>query len=136
MITSIPTKKIQCKDCGLVQKSNQFHWRRKDSGITLDSRTCRSCRNVDVLIIREHRKNHPEPANSKCQCCGKVSKLQCDHSHTKSKSFRGYLCSKCNVGIGNLGDNLNGLMNGIKYLSVKLTDKQKTNLLNKLKSIL
>jgi len=133
MIHAIPTKKIQCKDCGLVKSSNQFHWRLKDSGITLDSRTCKPCRNANTTIVSRLRKNNPEPTNSKCQCCGKVTKLHCDHSHTKSKNFRGYLCSKCNVGIGYLGDNVNGLINALKYLSKNLTDNKKRNVINKLK---
>jgi hypothetical protein len=134
MKLSIPTTEIECKDCGVTKQSDQFHWRRKDSGITLDSRTCKSCRNKDVTIVNRLRKNNPEPNNSKCQCCGKVSKLNCDHSHTKSKSFRGYLCNGCNTGIGKLGDNIGGLINAIKYLSKNLTDKRKSNIIKKLKS--
>ena len=38
-----------------------------------------------------------------------------DHCHETGK-VRGLLCSKCNAGIGMLGDNLEGVTNAYKYL--------------------
>ena len=112
----IPNRKIVCKDCNTQKSSNRFYWRLKDNTTTLDSRTCLDCKSDDVRAIRQHKKNNPYPLNSKCECCGKVAKLHCDHSHTKSKKFRGWLCSKCNVGIGNLGDTIIGIKRALKYL--------------------
>ena len=116
MIKVIPKRKIICKDCKVEQHSNEYHWRVKDGKVTLDTRTCRLCYNKDRSAINKHKKNNPYPTNSKCQCCNKVAKLHCDHSHTKSKKFRGWLCSKCNVGIGNLGDTIIGIRRELKYL--------------------
>ena len=116
MIKVIPNRKIICKDCKVEQHSNEYHWRVKDGKVTLDTRTCRLCYNKDRSAINKHKKNNPYPTNSKCQCCNKVAKLHCDHSHTKSKKFRGWLCSKCNVGIGNLGDTIIGIRRALKYL--------------------
>lgn len=112
----IPKKIISCKDCKQEKPSTRFHWRVKDGVTTLDSRTCLDCRNEDDRAIRKHKKRNPYPKNSKCQCCGKKDKLHLDHSHTKSKKFRGWLCSKCNVGIGNLGDTIIGVKRALRYL--------------------
>jgi hypothetical protein len=116
MCKVIPNRNILCKDCNIEKPSNKFHWRVKDNVTTLDSRTCGDCKAADERAIRRHKKNNPYPLNSKCECCSKVSKLHCDHSHTKSKKFRGWLCSKCNVGIGSLGDNIVGIKRALKYL--------------------
>jgi hypothetical protein len=58
------------------------------------------------------------PAN--CECCrkprtGMKSALCLDHDHTTGK-FRGWLCGHCNRAIGQLGDNLTGLMRAVRYL--------------------
>jgi len=57
--------------------------------------------------------------NGKCAICGKEGKqnqnLAIDHDK-KTGSIRGLLCSKCNTGIGLLGDNLEGLMEAVRYL--------------------
>jgi len=116
MIKVIPDRKIVCKACKVEQHSTEYHWRVKDGKTTLDTRTCRLCSNMDANAVNKHKKNHPYPTNSKCQCCKNVAKLHCDHSHTKSKKFRGWICSKCNVGIGNLGDDIAGIKRALKYL--------------------
>jgi hypothetical protein len=134
MNLSIPKRRIECKSCKKVKHSTKFQWIEKCGIATLNSLQCKDCYSLDQKVVYAHRKNHPEPKSSKCECCGKVSKLQCDHSHTKSKSFRGYLCRKCNVGIGNLGDDVNGLIRAFKYLSKNLNSNQKTNLVKKLKT--
>ena len=38
-----------------------------------------------------------------------------DHCH-ETNQFRGWICRNCNTGIGNLGDNVEGLENAIRYL--------------------
>ena len=53
-----------------------------------------------------------------CQCCGKSSKLVCDHDH-HTQTFRGFLCDNCNRGIGLLGDNTHGLQQALTYLTKK-----------------
>lgn len=56
----------------------------------------------------------PMPEN--CECCGKpFDKLKLDHDHDNDK-FRGWLCHSCNVGIGALGDNLDGVLRAMNYL--------------------
>lgn len=55
-----------------------------------------------------------------CDICGK--KLEpnprrrvVDHDHV-TKQIRGIVCARCNVGIGNLGDNIEGVQNALEYL--------------------
>lgn len=56
-----------------------------------------------------------------CAICTKhfsensYGKLYVDHDHQTGK-VRGLLCHKCNIGLGNLGDNLEGLMKAMRYL--------------------
>jgi hypothetical protein len=54
-----------------------------------------------------------------CAKCGKTNddgvSLAVDHCHTTG-TIRGLLCRKCNVGIGLLGDNIEGLQAALDYL--------------------
>jgi len=62
----------------------------------------------------------PYEAPSVCECCGgppiPTHALAVDHCHRTGK-FRGWLCQRCNTGIGMLGDTIEGLMLAVKYLS-------------------
>lgn len=58
------------------------------------------------------------PCPSTCECCGGPPGkmvLHLDHCH-QSGAFRGWLCSKCNVSIGMLGDTVDRLMLAVAYL--------------------
>ncbi len=59
--------------------------------------------------------------NGKCAICGKHQSelkkaLFVDHCH-KTGKVRGLLCFQCNVGIGNLGDDIENLRCAILYLN-------------------
>jgi hypothetical protein len=45
-----------------------------------------------------------------------------DHDHQK-ECFRGWICERCNIGLGKFGDNIEGLTKAIDYL--KRTTEQK-----------
>jgi Recombination endonuclease VII len=55
-----------------------------------------------------------------CACCGTSSPgghgWHTDHIHG-TKIIRGILCTKCNTGIGLLGDTSSGVQNALNYLS-------------------
>lgn len=60
--------------------------------------------------------DRPEPTN--CECCGRKPSnkaLHLDHCHLTG-AFRGWLCNRCNLGIGQLGDTENDLRNALRYL--------------------
>lgn len=65
----------------------------------------------------------PEPTRPAPKGCEKCSRLfaelrtgPClDHDH-KTGKFRGWLCVRCNIGIGALGDDTEGLCEALRYL--------------------
>jgi hypothetical protein len=54
----------------------------------------------------------PAPA---CDICRRAGPTEIDHCHV-SGAFRGWLCHKCNTGLGKLGDDLEGVRRAIAYL--------------------
>jgi Recombination endonuclease VII len=56
---------------------------------------------------------------SRCDICKQTDKLVIDHDHLKG-NIRGFLCGKCNKGIGLLQDNVSILCHAILYLQLKL----------------
>lgn len=62
-----------------------------------------------------------ENQDGKCALCEKVfpgmskNQLHIDHDHETNK-VRGLLCMQCNVGLGMLGDNKEGLNRALAYL--------------------
>lgn len=59
------------------------------------------------------------PRPEQCECCGGAPSgrggLHADHDHATGK-FRGWLCSRCNMGIGQLGDTLANVLRAARYL--------------------
>lgn len=62
-----------------------------------------------------------EKQDNKCALCRKPftglgqSSLHIDHCH-QTKRIRGLLCMPCNVALGMLGDNEEGLIQALKYI--------------------
>jgi hypothetical protein len=61
----------------------------------------------------------PYPETENCECCstkllGGV-KTHLDHDHETGK-FRGWLCNRCNRGLGYFGDTIEGLEMALRYL--------------------
>lgn len=59
-----------------------------------------------------------------CECCGEIetgrnSVLSLDHDHLTGV-FRGWLCNKCNLGIGLLGDTAESVEKAVTYLRLNL----------------
>ena len=61
----------------------------------------------------------PPPADGRCQKCRAHTKLHLDHDHDTGK-FRGWLCLKCNMGIGQLGDTREGVAAAVAYFDGEL----------------
>ena len=81
---------------------------------------CKPCRANYQKGKREAENKAPsKPINPiPCNCCGTVTNpedLHLDHDHN-TYDFRGWLCRRCNGGIGQLGDNIEGLEKAMKYL--------------------
>ena len=52
----------------------------------------------------------------RCACCKERLPVDIDHCH-RTNRLRGLLCRACNVGIGLLGDNAEGLKRALEYLN-------------------
>ncbi len=102
-----------CSYCGLKKKLECFS-KQTTSKDNKDHR-CNRCKN-EHRRIRDKLKREAPPKPDSCDCCGKSYHLMClDHDHL-TNGFRGWLCHKCNSGIGHLGDNVEGLEKALEYL--------------------
>lgn len=54
-----------------------------------------------------------------CKICLREVKLVVDHCHNTNE-VRGLLCVRCNAGLGQLGDTIEGLERALKYLKGEL----------------
>lgn len=85
---------------------------------------CRAITSKKYRIEKEYNISIEEyyacmSTSDKCEICGTPNNLVYDHSHDSMK-FRGVLCSRCNVGIGILGDNEEGVLKALEYIRRKL----------------
>jgi hypothetical protein len=94
---------------------------------------CKNCRPIDTRVGGgKHRTSRTQSfvyalgsyeemykrQNGKCAICGRDNngkRFAVDHNH-ENGVVRGLLCVGCNLGIGNLQDNVSNLINAAKYL--------------------
>ena len=87
----------------------------------VSNRSKRKANPEKYRIYMRKFKGLPTPTRSApalCECCGRLpgkKALALDHCHV-SGAFRGWLCGSCNRSIGQLGDQIDGLMNAVRYL--------------------
>ena len=111
-----------CSYCGENKFLSEYpkHKNHKDN---LDSR-CKQCISERAKKRNLIRKTAP-PKPDVCECCGKDPTLQQYHSFWildedhENDCFRGWLCNGCNLAIGYLGDNIEGVLKAFKYLKRK-----------------
>jgi len=90
---------------------------------------CRNCARKHTKLLNKIKKSAPKvESNHKCPVCqrtgdelttygkNKKSVWVADHNH-ETEEFRGWLCHKCNLGLGNLGDNAERCIRAAEYLS-------------------
>ena len=116
---------VYCKQEKLLSDYSK-HKNMKDN---LDSR-CKQCVKERSKSLRLIRKTAP-PKPDVCECCGEDPELKLyrpfwvlDEDH-ENGCFRGWLCDSCNVAIGHLGDNLEGVMKAVKYFVNTLDSNEK-----------
>ena len=76
------------------------------------------------VAYRRQRNGLPAPTRpcpERCECCHRLFSetkkgAALDHDH-QTGTFRGWLCGRCNTGIGMLGDNVQGIMRAMGYLT-------------------
>ena len=102
-----------CIRCNIEKSISSFQTDKRGT-----RNVCISCRKHHNGLAQKGRKkwlSEGKEIPSRCQLCGKKTKVVWDHDHNTEK-FRGWLCHQCNQGIGFLGDNISGLENAIRYL--------------------
>ena len=78
---------------------------------------CKECGNKKTTIVYHLRKKHEYPGDDYvCPICLRTSsKYYLDHDWD-TQEFRGWLCNKCNSGLGSLNDDIDTLGRAIEYL--------------------
>lgn len=104
----------ECKECCRIRRAK---WWKSESG-KLSSRNSKLKARFGITLQQYNQLL--ENQNFKCLICTATESvlghsLAVDHCHTTGK-IRGLLCKSCNIGIGNLKDNIQNLQNAIKYL--------------------
>jgi|TARA_R100001530_G_scaffold104340_1_gene72675 hypothetical protein len=107
----------ECKECKQLLPTIAFTTKSlRSDGAWYLKKICRECSVTVEFEKREvKRKAPPQPETGQCDCCHKKGRLMCDHEHGTS-TFRGWLCKSCNVGMGELGDDLEGILQAAIYL--------------------
>lgn len=108
---------------GKVKALKKSYYARHSETVKASARAYRQ-QNIAAVRIRHYAaRGLPAPIRpmpSRCECCGVDSRLDkafaLDHCHVTGR-FRGWLCHRCNSGIGMLGDDVDGLLAAIAYLS-------------------
>ena len=78
---------------------------------------CNDCFRKSQRLVKWLRDNAPpQPQDSRCECCKKITdKFHLDHCHETEK-FRGWVCRNCNIGLGFLNDDIETLEKALEYL--------------------
>ena len=102
-----------CVKCKQVLHESKYRFRPERANYRV--KECKDCEKVTAKETASIRKTAP-PQTDACECCGKkTTEMRMDHCH-ETVVFRGWLCQSCNWGIGNLGDNLEGVTKAVRYL--------------------
>ena len=117
---------VELKTCSRCKKdlpaTEEFFYRNTHQGVKKHLKNfCRNCDAHDHKIVYGLKRTAP-PIPSVCDCCGTdltiLPKRSIHLDHCKeTETFRGWLCKNCNIGLGMLGDNVEGLQTALKYLN-------------------
>jgi Recombination endonuclease VII len=108
-----------CKSCEEKYKKNKyatdFEYRLKIRNYSRNY-----MKKYKIIINNDYIDNIFNTQNGRCAICGKhqselKNSLCVDHDHI-TNNLRGLLCTKCNLAIGNLEDNIESLKAAIVYL--------------------
>lgn len=117
-----------CSMCKQVLPANSTYFAKEGSKGYLRYE-CRECAKKHGKLLNKIKKTAPKvEADHKCPVCNrtadelttygknKKSVWVADHNH-ETEQFRGWLCHKCNLGLGNLGDDVERCLRAAEYLN-------------------
>ena len=117
----------KCINCGETKSVTEFYKEPNSNkeGKVYYRTECKDCERAkkkvkDKLLSKmfgsSAKLKENRPYGTPCAICEKpMDKPIFDHCH-ETGEFRGWLCNGCNIGLGHLGDNLEGLMKAVRYL--------------------
>ena len=107
-----------CVKCKISKPITDFRLHSKGEGNNYRRPECMECeKKYQKNRNRKERTQMRPILGTPCECCGKSDKdLVYDHEHTDNK-FRGWICQSCNLGIGRLGDSIEGVKKALAYLN-------------------
>lgn len=109
-----------CRICNRVRSLEFFHnWRRGDS--VRRRNVCKDCRKQERLNLKSAKEmaGNPRPPElgHPCQICKDTQRsLLFDHDHA-TNNHRGWICARCNLVLGQIGDSLEWIASAGEYLS-------------------
>ena len=102
--------KSLCRDCERIS-ANEFYHRHPRS-----DKTHNSMIKYKYGLTRESFDELKKKSGGMCGLCGLPMRIyNVDHDH-KTGKVRGFLCSKCNTGLGLLNDDIKLLQRAIEYI--------------------
>ena len=107
----------KCVKCKKIKNLEDFRLALNATNTSYRRPECRDCEKEYNKSRAEISKLAKKPKiGTPCDCCGRKDKpLVMDHCH-KSNKIRGWICQSCNIGIGRLGDSVDGILKAFNYL--------------------
>ena len=115
---------LECNDCGIVQPVDNF----QQMAAGEIKRKCNTCKRNQSGLVRHLKTLHPYPDEAYCCpiCARDIKELGrkgqprmqtwvLDHCHD-TETFRGWVCSNCNTGLGAFKDNVEKITKAKNYL--------------------
>ena len=113
-----------CKGCKRLLPIEAFE-RNRPNVWRSECKECRASKKaIPAKVRREYEEQHPRPKIGEefyCKICDRTITIQSkrdvnlDHNHTTGE-IRGYICNRCNTGLGNFRDDISILNRAIRWL--------------------